>query len=174
MATSFENVNTCTICLDEITENNVSYLPCCHGFHQECFNNYITEKIKSKKNISCPICRIEHFIYGQRNYQFIMNELGIVYESENSGIPAYQQYIPTNVYNVNNRAYNITPIPYIPHSVITMPMNTINNTQRRPTIRRQPHIDCNVIWLKFRYYLIGFVLIGILTYVSFLLISTFI
>lgn len=173
MANENEDTNTCTICLDEITDNNISYLPCCHGFHQECFNCYITEKIKSKKNISCPICRIEHFTYGQRNYQFIMNELGIPYENENNRIPSYQQYIPTSVYNAaNNRTYNNVPIPYIPHSVITMPISTANSLQRRPTTRRQP-TSCNVFWLKYRYYMIGLVLIAVLSYVSFLIISTF-
>jgi hypothetical protein len=173
MANETEDTNTCIICLDEITDDNISYLPCCHGFHQECFNSYITEKINSKKNISCPICRIEHFTYGQRNYQFIMNELGIVYETENNRIPSYQQYIPASVYNANNRTYNNIPIPYIPHSVITMPISTANNLQRRPTIRRQQQITCNIVWYKCRYYCIGLVLIGIISYVSFLIISTF-
>lgn len=174
MINETEHTNTCTICLDEMTDNNLSYLPCCHGFHQACFNQYITEKIKSKKNISCPICRIEHFIYGQRNYQFIMNELGITYENDNANdrIPSYLQYIPTSVYNANNITYNNIPIPYIPHSVITMPMNTTNNLPRRSTIRRQP-LTCNTMWLKYRYYIIGIMLIGILSYVSFLIISTF-
>jgi hypothetical protein len=188
MADKVEYTNTCTICLDEITDN-ISYLPCCHGFHQECFNSYITEKIKSKKDISCPVCRIEHFKYGERNYQFIMNELGIVYESENNRIPAYQQYIPASVHNGSripsylqniptspdnrNRTYNDISMPYIPHSVITMPINTTNNLQRRPTTMRQQQTTCNIVWYKCRYYVIGLILMGVLSYVSFLIISTF-
>lgn len=168
-----QDTNTCTICLDDITDNNISYLPCCHGFHQECFTAYITEKIKSKRNISCPICRIEHFQYGQRNYQFIMNELGIVHEDENVRIPSYQQYIPTSVYNANTRTVNDIPIPYIPHSVITMPLNTANSIQRRPTTRRQQQTTCNIIWFKYRYYIIGLILIAVISYISFLIISTF-
>lgn len=166
--------NTCTICLDEITDSNISYLPCCHGFHQECFNSYISEKVKSKQNISCPICRIEHFKYGERNYQFIMNELRIPYEDENENnrIPSYQQYIPASVYNASNHTTSHSAqIPYIPHSVITMPTN---NLQRRQTSRRQQETTlCNMIWYKCRYYLIVLVLMGVISYVSFLIISTF-
>lgn len=165
-----KNTTICTICLDEITDDNVSYLPCCHGFHQDCFNDYISEKIKAKKNISCPICRIEHFTYGQRNYQFIMNELGINYESDNNRIQSYQQYIPQGFHS--NREHNIEPIPYIPHAVLTMPVSMPNNLTRIPSRRRQ-QTSCDIIWFKYRYYIIGLVFIAIIGYVSFLIISTF-
>lgn len=163
-----EDVKTCSICLEEITVEDISYLPCCHGFHQDCFNEYITQKIKSKRNISCPICRIDHFVYGQRNYQFIMNELGITYENEDEDnrIPSY---MTTGVHN-SIRTHNTIPIQYIPHSVITMSLN--NNLHRTPN-RRHQHITCNAIWFRYRYYLIGCLLIIVLSYVSFLLITTF-
>jgi Ring finger domain len=165
--------NTCTICLDEINDNNVSYLPCCHGFHQECFTNYITDKIKSKKNVSCPICRIEHFVYGQRNYEFIMNELGITYDNESNRSTPYEQYIPSGLHDNNLSRININI--QNAHSIITMPMpvSPNSNTVRTPTRRRQQiqQTTCNVFWFKYRYYVIFVVLVLIISSVSFLFIS---
>ena len=69
---------TCTICLEDIlNENTTSYLPCCHGFHQQCFQIYANHKNQTKKNISCPNCREEHYTYGQNDYKSIINGLGL-------------------------------------------------------------------------------------------------
>lgn len=43
---------TCTICLEEMNEKNVRYLPCCHGFHTKCIDEWL------KTNDSCPECRL--------------------------------------------------------------------------------------------------------------------
>lgn len=163
--------NTCTICLDEISDKNVSYLPCCHGFHQECFTNYVTEKIKSKKNVSCPICRIEHFVYGHRDYEFIMNELGITYDVERNRNALYEQYIPSGLQDSNLTRININ---LSSHSIITMPMpvSPNSNTVRTPTRRRQQQqTSCNVFWFKYRYYILIVVLVLVISSVSFLFIS---
>lgn len=163
------NTNSCTICLEEMNDDKTSYLPCCHGFHQQCFHEYITNKIKSKRNISCPVCRIEHFIYGQRNYEFIMNELGISHDKENT---SYEQYIPSGLYNTNmNRTHNTNPNTnnnIYQHSVITMPMQVSPRASHRR--RQQTQTNCNIFWLKYRYYIIALLLIVIISSVSFLFI----
>lgn len=167
--TDVSTSKTCTICLEEITDSSVSYLPCCHGFHQECFSDYITEKIKSKRNISCPNCRKEHFIYGQRDYEFIMNELGIKYETENT---SYEQYIPSGFYSTNinastniSRLHNTVHNQY-QHSIITVPIQG----SPRTTNRRRQQTSCNVFWLKYRFYMIALLLIIVIGIVSFLFI----
>lgn len=152
--------STCTICLDEITENNVvSYLPCCHGFHQQCFNEYIRNEIKLKKNISCPNCRIEHFMYGQATYEFIMNELGMRYETKDN---SYDSYIPTATYNTSiSRIHN-----HYQHSIVTIPTQQTPRTSNR----QRQHTSCNDLWFKYRFYMIALVLIVVISLVSFLII----
>ena len=44
--------NTCTICLEDMNEENVRYLPCCHGFHTKCINEWL------KTHDTCPECRL--------------------------------------------------------------------------------------------------------------------
>ena len=69
---------TCTVCFEEITdEKTTSYFPCNHALHQGCCTEYIKHAIQARKNISCPVCRQEHFTYGHRNYEFIRSELGL-------------------------------------------------------------------------------------------------
>ena len=177
------NTKACTICLEDIIDTNISYLPCCHGFHQHCFSNYIEDKIKSRKNISCPICRIEHFVYGHRNYEFIMNELGITYDVEKDRNTPYEQYIPSglhtyNLSRMNNSQhpgtttpdmYNLSRMNNNAHSTITMPAPVSpNNTMVRTPNRRRQQISCNVFWFKYRYYIIVFVLLIVVSSVAFM------
>jgi hypothetical protein len=43
----------CTICLDQLCENNVRTLICKHTFHTKCIDRWFTES-----NIyACPICK---------------------------------------------------------------------------------------------------------------------
>jgi hypothetical protein len=43
----------CSICFENINNNNVKYLPCFHSFHSSCINKWIDKK----KNPKCPLCR---------------------------------------------------------------------------------------------------------------------
>jgi Ring finger domain len=164
-----EKINICTICLEEINDNNVSYLPCCHGFHQECFTNYVSAKIRSKRNVSCPICRIEHFVYGQIDYEVIMNELGITHGNENNRDAPYEQYIPSGLHDGNLNRININ----IQNSdlIITMPMPVSPNSNTVRTPRRRQQTSCNVFWFKYQYYVIILILVLVISSVSFLFIS---
>ena len=45
----------CLICLDDINDG-LEFLPCIHGFHKECINNWIKEKPL------CPICKIPVYV----------------------------------------------------------------------------------------------------------------
>lgn len=44
--------NTCTICLEDMNEEGVRYLPCCHGFHTKCIDEWL------KTHDTCPECRL--------------------------------------------------------------------------------------------------------------------
>jgi hypothetical protein len=163
----------CVICLEDFNttnDTNISYLPCMHGFHQDCFHDYITDKIKSKRDITCPLCRTEHFKYGHKSYEFIMNELGLTYNTNivdnNSNYSGY-----TGINNIGNR-YNNSYANIIfdnnigtnnvntHHSIVTIPTdNGINNTRR--------HNDkVNVLWHHYRYYVIVILLIIIISSIS--------
>ena len=43
--------NTCTICLTEIGQRNITTLPCGHSFHYNCIN------IWNRDHNTCPFCR---------------------------------------------------------------------------------------------------------------------
>jgi len=43
----------CSICFENINNNNVKYLPCFHSFHSSCINKWVDKK----KNPKCPLCR---------------------------------------------------------------------------------------------------------------------
>ena len=48
----------CNICLEGIPiENDVSYLPCLHKFHNQCILKWLN------KNSICPICKYSMCIY---------------------------------------------------------------------------------------------------------------
>jgi hypothetical protein len=53
-----EEVETCSICLESILPTTISSLqlktlPCCHKFHRECINNWLSS------SLTCPNCRSE-------------------------------------------------------------------------------------------------------------------
>lgn len=53
---SLNNIDNCSICLDEININNdldLKKLPCNHIYHKNCINQWITN------NPNCPLCKEE-------------------------------------------------------------------------------------------------------------------
>lgn len=48
------NKDNCSICLDELFNHSVSYLPCKHVFHSDCLIETFENKI-----YSCPLCRLD-------------------------------------------------------------------------------------------------------------------
>ncbi|XP_036031492.1 E3 ubiquitin-protein ligase RLIM-like [Onychomys torridus] len=47
-----DRLNICTICITEYTESSrIRILPCSHEYHDECIDNWLSEKS------NCPICR---------------------------------------------------------------------------------------------------------------------
>lgn len=75
---------TCAICQCETNWDNLSYLPCMHSFHSECYGAYIKQKISVNCDIDCPICRYLHFKKGTADYRFIVAQMGLV--SQNTSI----------------------------------------------------------------------------------------
>lgn len=60
---NFEDLLTCTICLETFSEPK--YLPCIHTFCEICINTYIlspVEKTETETRFKCPICRKEVLI----------------------------------------------------------------------------------------------------------------
>lgn len=164
---SIEDRDKCSICLDDL-DSDLSYLPCCHGFHQRCFASYITEKIQNKKCISCPLCRKEHFQYGDKSYEFIKNHLGISY-----GNDAYDQYIPRGFNSIQTHRVNgNTPNDTHQH-IVTIPV-AVNSGILRNVYRDRRYTTNStyVVWLKYRYYIIGLILILVISGVSFLVIKS--
>lgn len=50
----------CSICLEEIIENNLATTECGHTFHTNCLMNYgATVIANATSTIMCPICRNE-------------------------------------------------------------------------------------------------------------------
>jgi PHP family Zn ribbon phosphoesterase len=54
-------MNTCSICLDELLNNNKVILNCEHVFCDNCLKNYLKYSIEkeNKNKINCPNCREE-------------------------------------------------------------------------------------------------------------------
>jgi len=151
---------TCTICLEQIDDlTKASFLPCFHAFHQQCFNDYIVDKIKQKKNITCPVCRVSHFAYGDRNYSFIMSELCITVDAPSS---SRATTLHNNfVYEASPRQPNNDIVP-IGATAITIPS--------QPTSLRK--LDGHFIWYHYRYYIVTAIVIGILVLVLYMTLTT--
>jgi len=109
----------CLICLDSI--DYIEFLPCSHGFHTNCINEWINEKPY------CPICKIpisiktpdELIIYNKdRNiidnnnirknllYQRI-NELTNNTETSDENPSNNSEILQSSLYEINNELQNI-------------------------------------------------------------------
>lgn len=47
----------CSICYEEMTEENRLQTPCFHHFHKGCVERWITSRRASGERLSCPMCR---------------------------------------------------------------------------------------------------------------------
>lgn len=182
--TSQDENKACVICLEDMSHlANASYLPCFHGFHQDCFHHYITDKIKTKKNITCPVCRAEHFVYGHKNYVFIMNELGLSPDEDNriTTSPDLQvgsfgePFLPGRVYtnmifdtNTNNINPNYPRDMAISDTVIHIPIRSPIRSPRR----RQNISKLHTIWFHYRYFIIAVILIIVISLVIYILVTS--
>lgn len=72
---------TCVICQEDIIDDK-SIMPCNHQFHPECMAVYIENKIKTKADIECPICRCNHFKLHSREYEFLRGEIDNINEGQ--------------------------------------------------------------------------------------------
>jgi len=52
---------TCAICLNNMKNTSVKFIPCGHVFHNECLNKLMMSRCSSKNN--CPHCRAQIKIY---------------------------------------------------------------------------------------------------------------
>lgn len=159
-----ENQSTCSICLEDMDNiGKTSFLPCFHGFHQPCFNSYVANKIQMKRDVSCPVCRVVHFNYGDKNYTYIMNELGhekvcnnFIFES--SGVHARRKTEPPTGQSA-------------PVSVsITIPFQSIEQNTRQPINGRQ--WDAQTMWYKYRYYIVTILIVCVLVFAIMMTIKT--
>jgi hypothetical protein len=74
---SLENEDTCPICLNELSKQNVCTTICNHRFHTSCLIKYSLTK---KVTVQCPLCRNElikksnnnpsaiYSLFGEMNY----------------------------------------------------------------------------------------------------------
>lgn len=54
---SIKSYGKCLICFEEKLQNqNLGFLPCSHGFHQECIDEWLKNKSK------CPICKVSIYV----------------------------------------------------------------------------------------------------------------
>ena len=51
------HITNCSICLEKINNNNISYINCNHTFHSTCINKWIETNQKNGLEINCPNCR---------------------------------------------------------------------------------------------------------------------
>ena len=120
---------TCTICLEEITQTDRQVLICSHSFHNICINRWLST------NTNCPICR--RFIRN-RNSQLPVIE-------SSSSINNYNEEVDRNVYPVNynrrvrrrNRGSNVRIAPVVTrNNPVVRPRSPIRLEQiRRPVSR---------------------------------------
>ena len=59
MASASFETTECSICHDELQDNEeISWLPCRHGFHTECLDAYSSVKGKEWLDMPCPMCKV--------------------------------------------------------------------------------------------------------------------
>jgi hypothetical protein len=165
--------STCTICLEAIEDmGKASFLPCFHGFHQPCFDDYISDKIQMKRDITCPVCRKVHFTYGDRNYSYIVGQLGCATNTQSANL-------------CNNFIFEAPRSPTrrrvdIPSTDMSNTLNTSNtshtsvtiNIPTLPTARDEAKIDTQMLWYRYRYYVVFVVIICVLVFVLCMIVKT--
>jgi len=55
MTSSNEEEACCCICLEKLTDEDVTTLPCDHIIHTSCFKHYVISR--NNLEVSCPLCR---------------------------------------------------------------------------------------------------------------------
>ena len=168
------NQSTCTICLEGIEDmGKASFLPCFHGFHQTCFDDYITDKIHMKRDINCPVCRIVHFTYGDRNYSYIAGQLGRTTST---------QMTPNQTTTCNNFVFEAPRSPKRRRAEIdSLPTSNTSNTSSTsvtiniptlPMVRDEVKIDTQMLWYKYRYYVVFVIIVCVLVFVLCMIVKT--
>lgn len=157
---------SCSICLEDMN-GKASFLPCFHGFHQECFAKYITEKVETNRDISCPMCRVVHFAYGDKNYSYIMNRVRL----------SKQKQMSQKLDN-SNLLFEYCSTPTRRKSEIHKHASVVIDIKPSPNItggssQQQNDIDgsVEVIWLKYRYYIIITILLCVLAFVLYMIVK---
>lgn len=56
-ALALRNHDECAICLEKLTNANISVLPCLHCFHDNCLGELRETAEGGERNSSCPLCR---------------------------------------------------------------------------------------------------------------------
>jgi hypothetical protein len=99
----------CSICLEEIENNNIDITRCNHIFHTSCYIEYLKHN-EYEENIKCPNCRSisEHikdtyiFMDGDKKiYNVVYNGIGFVCYDEIKDIKTFIKNIH------NNETFNI-------------------------------------------------------------------
>lgn len=61
----------CVICQEDLVGKKCT-LPCTHEFHYDCLIfGYIENKIKTRTDIDCPICRCNHYKVDSNDYHYL-------------------------------------------------------------------------------------------------------
>jgi len=81
-------MNICSICLDDIDNEDIYYLKCNHSYHIYCINEWFDSLAKK---YTCPECRKTH-CHIDINYSIITSPRAIYYRN--------------NIYNIENYNYN--------------------------------------------------------------------
>ena len=135
-----ENIfNECPICLDNIIENNiVSYTPCHHIYHYDCFKNYLFFTSDSH----CPLCKYDLFSIFNQNINF--QQLNIDYLNINNNkieelfinnLPSYHQsYINNNSSNSKINIENINNSFIVNNNLNKEVENNLNDNQIKEEI----------------------------------------
>lgn len=159
---------TCTICLEGIDNiGKASFFPCFHGFHQSCFDDYIKDKIEKKRDINCPVCRIIHFEYGDKNYSYIVGQL----DCEVTGkTPRHTTTTCNNFIFESPRSPSRRRVE-TPIATSICPSVTINIPSPQCP-RDEVKMEAQKVWYRFRYYIVFIVIVCVLVFVLCMIVKT--
>ena len=100
---TIKKVIICSICLDDI-EKDIEFLPCIHGFHRECIDEWIKEKPE------CPICKVPVYVNTPEQldmYNYYKDRRERISHEESR----FFHQISTGVYNITNNTNNTNTPP---------------------------------------------------------------